>query len=571
MQYALLIYTPEPGDDVPPEVIAAEMEGYNEFTDHIRERGAMKGGEALDSTCDRDDRPRRRRQDDHDRRAVRRDEGDARRLLPRRGGRSRRGDPLRRDDPRGQARLHRGPPRLGLLGRRRRAARRGCREQLTLDGADALLGRAGRRPRRRRPPVPRGAGPGGRDAHPRDRRLRPGRGGGPGRLHQRARDVAAARRAGQPGRVDHDDGAQPGHRPVAPPEAPDREDRDAGPRGGARVGPARHRRRDVRGRHAHRRRPPSPHLHVLPPGARARRPGRPDAAHAGRPDDARDRARVPRPGSRRSPSASSAPSARSATPGSPIASHRAELLPERLDGVLRVLYLVFNEGYAASSGDSLIRRELCAEAIRLARVVVALLPDEPEARGLLALMLLHDARRDARVGTGGELILLDDQDRARWDTARIAEGQGIVAARLRRTPARSVPAPGGDRRAPRRGDDAGGDGLGADRRALRGVAADGAVTGGGIEPGRGRRDGRGSGGRPRDDGWDRRGGGTGSYPYLHAGRADLLRRLERWSEAEAAYRRALDLTSNRPERAFLEERLDQVKRRRERRERVRPN
>ena len=79
----------------------------------------------------------------------------------------------------------------------------------------------------------------------------------------------------------------------------------------------------------------------------------------------------------------------------------AELLPERLDGVLRVLYLVFNEGYAASSGDSLIRRELCAEAIRLARIVVSLLPDEPEARGLLALMLLHDARRDARVGPDG--------------------------------------------------------------------------------------------------------------------------------------------------------------------------
>ncbi|MFL5687735.1 MAG: RNA polymerase sigma factor, partial [Chloroflexota bacterium] len=91
----------------------------------------------------------------------------------------------------------------------------------------------------------------------------------------------------------------------------------------------------------------------------------------------------------------------------------AELLPERLDGVLRVLYLVFNEGYAASSGDSLMRRELCTEAIRLARIVVSLLPDEPETRGLLALMLLHDARRDARVGADGSLILIDDQDRSR--------------------------------------------------------------------------------------------------------------------------------------------------------------
>ncbi len=103
-----------------------------------------------------------------------------------------------------------------------------------------------------------------------------------------------------------------------------------------------------------------------------------------------------------------------------------ELLPERLDGVLHVLYLVFNEGYAATSGDALIRRELCAEAIRLARTVVSLLPDEPEATGLLALMLLHDARRDARVGPRGELMLLGDQDRGLWDADRIAEGQALV-------------------------------------------------------------------------------------------------------------------------------------------------
>src|SRR6185503_12914748 len=108
----------------------------------------------------------------------------------------------------------------------------------------------------------------------------------------------------------------------------------------------------------------------------------------------------------------------------------AELLPERLAGVLHVLYLVFNEGYAASSGDALIRRELCAEAIRLTRVVVELLPDEPEARGLLALMLLHDARRDARVDETGRIVLLDDQDRSRWDEDRIAEGRALIAAAL---------------------------------------------------------------------------------------------------------------------------------------------
>ena len=109
----------------------------------------------------------------------------------------------------------------------------------------------------------------------------------------------------------------------------------------------------------------------------------------------------------------------------------AELLPERLDGVLAVVYLVFNEGYAASSGDALIRKELCAEAIRLARLVVSLLPDEPEATALLALLLLHDARREARVGPAGELILIGDQDRSRWDAARIAEGQALVAGRWR--------------------------------------------------------------------------------------------------------------------------------------------
>ena len=96
----------------------------------------------------------------------------------------------------------------------------------------------------------------------------------------------------------------------------------------------------------------------------------------------------------------------------------AHLLPERLDAVLRVLYLIFNEGYSASAGEVLVRRELSAEAIRLARLLAELMPDEPEALGLLALMLLHDARREARTTAGGALVLLEDQDRSRWEIGR---------------------------------------------------------------------------------------------------------------------------------------------------------
>ena len=179
-----------------------------------------------------------------------------------------------------------------------------------------------------------------------------------------------------------------------------------------------------------------------------------------------------------------------------------ERLADRLDAVLRVLYLVFNEGYDATAGEALIRRELCAEAIRLARVVADLLPGEPEALGLLALMLLTDARRPAREGPGGELVRLEDQDRARWDAARIAEGRALVERALRDAPRGSVPAPGGDRRRPRRGGRRGRDRLGrrswACTRCWRRVApspvvdlnravAAGAGRRAGGGPGRGRR------------------------------------------------------------------------------------
>ncbi len=235
-----------------------------------------------------------------------------------------------------------------------------------------------------------------------------------------------------------------------------------------------------------------------------------------------------------------------------------ELLPERLGGVLQVLYLVFNEGYAASSGEALIRRDLCAEAIRLGRVVAGLLPDEPEATALLALMLLHDARRAAREGPGGALILLADQDRSLWDAERIAEGLALVdvAVAARRPGQYQLQA------AIAALHDAAPTSEATDWHEIVGLyrallvylptpivelnlavavaMADGPAFGLAMMDGL------------FDD------GALAAYPYLHAGRADLLRRLGRWSEAITAYQRALELTDNGPERTFLEGRVEEV-------------
>ena len=110
----------------------------------------------------------------------------------------------------------------------------------------------------------------------------------------------------------------------------------------------------------------------------------------------------------------------------------AHLLPERTTGVLGVLYLLFNEGYSATAGPDLLRPDLCAEGIRLARVLAGLMPDEPEVLGLLALMLLHDARRAARVDDAGEIVKLEQQDRSRWNAGEIDEGSALLETALNR-------------------------------------------------------------------------------------------------------------------------------------------
>jgi RNA polymerase sigma-70 factor, ECF subfamily len=230
-------------------------------------------------------------------------------------------------------------------------------------------------------------------------------------------------------------------------------------------------------------------------------------------------------------------------------------LPERLAAVMAVVYLVFNEGYAATTGDVMVRRDLAAEAIRLGRLLCELVPGRAAPRGLLALMLLHDSRRDARISADGNVVLLEHQDRSRWDRAEIDEGLALVEHALRAGPpdayalqaaiaalhARAASAADTDWtqiatlytalhalnpspvvRLNHAVAVAMSDGPASGLRLLEALAAEGTLP---------------------------------DFHLLAAARADMLRRLGRHAEAADAYREALALVGNEPERRFLEGRL----------------
>ncbi len=236
----------------------------------------------------------------------------------------------------------------------------------------------------------------------------------------------------------------------------------------------------------------------------------------------------------------------------------AQRLPERLEAVLAVLYLVFNEGYSAAAGETLIRRELCAEAIRLGRVLCELMPDEPEALGLLALMLLHDSRRPARMNAEGELVTLEDQDRRLWNDAQIAEGSGLVQRALRRRRAgpyqiqASIAALHCGAPSAEATDWAQISALYEVLQRMQPtpvVALNRAVA---VAMARSPEDGLELLG---DDELSRT---LDGYHLYHSARADLLRRAGRNDEAAEAYRRAISLAENATERAYLERRLREL-------------
>jgi RNA polymerase sigma-70 factor (ECF subfamily) len=233
----------------------------------------------------------------------------------------------------------------------------------------------------------------------------------------------------------------------------------------------------------------------------------------------------------------------------------ADLLPERLDALLAVIYLIFNEGYCATGGDSLTRHELCGEAIRLGRVLATLLPENAEARGLLALMLLHDSRRETRLDAAGEIVLLDEQDRARWDRAKIEEGIAVLDGALALTDPgpyqvqAAISALHAEAATPEATDWPQIAALYGTlavmtpspvvevNRAVAVAMAQGPTAGLAL--------------------LHRIEGVEDYYPY-HAALADLLRRTNQREAAADAYARALALCGNPAERAYLQKRLDEM-------------
>ena len=236
-------------------------------------------------------------------------------------------------------------------------------------------------------------------------------------------------------------------------------------------------------------------------------------------------------------------------------------LPDRLGGVLRVVYLVFREGYSPSGGDNLVRGPLRDEALRLGRLLAELLPDEPEVLGLLALVLLHDSRRVTRVDEAGDLVLLADQDRTRWDLSAIREGASLAAQALRR--GRGPYAVQAAIAACHAGAPTAAE---TDWRAIAALYGELAR----LDPSPAVRlnrsvavaetDGAGAGMALIDELCANADGAAleRTSHLLHAARADLLRRLDRLPEAAAAYRRALELVPTPAERRFLERRLGEL-------------